>query len=63
MNKTVSNLRSELGDAMHMKNDLLSNLSSKEAEFTKERNQFNNDLKALQLKLMKLMKIMKILWN
>ena len=36
---------------MHMKNDLLSNLSSKEAEFTKERNQFNNDLKALQLKL------------
>ncbi len=51
LNKTVSNLRSELGDAMHMKNDLLSNLSSKEAEFTKERNQFNNDLKALQLKL------------
>lgn len=51
LNKTISTLRNELNDAMHMKNDLLSNLSSKEAEFTKERNQFTNDIKNLQTKL------------
>ena len=34
-----------------MKNDLLSNLSSKEAKFTKERNQFTSDMKNMQTKL------------
>lgn len=51
LNKTITSLRNELNDAIHMKNDLLSNLSSKEAEFTKERNQFTSDMKNMQTKL------------
>ncbi|KAL6451931.1 ATG11 Autophagy-related protein 11 [Candida maltosa Xu316] len=51
LNQTITTLRSELNDAMHMKNDLLSNLSAKEAEFSKERNLFSSDLKNLQAKL------------
>jgi len=51
LNKTITSLRNELNDAIHMKNDLLSNLSSKEAKFTKERNQFTSDMKNMQTKL------------
>ncbi|EGW30759.1 uncharacterized protein SPAPADRAFT_72690 [Spathaspora passalidarum NRRL Y-27907] len=51
LNKIISNLRTELTDANHIKNELLSNLASKETEFTKERTQFDQDLKKIQHQL------------
>ncbi|RLV93229.1 Autophagy-related protein 11 [Spathaspora sp. JA1] len=51
LNKIISNLRTELNDAIHIKNELLSNLASKETEFTKERSQFDQDVKTVKNQL------------
>ncbi|CAK9441131.1 uncharacterized protein LODBEIA_P50000 [Lodderomyces beijingensis] len=50
LNETLTTLRGELADATKMKNDLLSNMSSKESEFALERNSHNNDLARLKSK-------------
>lgn len=44
LTKLVSALRNELNDSSKMKNDLLSNMSSKEAEFALERNKYIEDI-------------------
>ncbi|KAI3405310.2 ATG11 [Candida oxycetoniae] len=50
-NETISLLRNELADATRMKNDLLSNMSSKESEFAQERKNLNEEAAILKLKL------------
>jgi Chromosome segregation ATPases len=51
LNKTISSLRGELNDAVVMKNDLLSNMSSKETSFTQERISLENEIKKLHAKV------------
>ncbi|KAI5950302.1 ATG11 [Candida theae] len=48
---TIAILRNELNDANRMKNDLLSNMSSKESEFAQERTTNQNELTRIKSKL------------
>lgn len=51
LSETITILRSELNDANRMKNDLLSNMSSKESEFAQERTTNKNELTRIKSKL------------
>lgn len=51
LGETITILRSELNDANRMKNDLLSNMSSKESEFAQERTTSKAELTKTKLKL------------
>ncbi|CUM63670.1 uncharacterized protein PRCAT00001254001 [Priceomyces carsonii] len=51
LKEVIDSLRSELDEVKNMKNDLLSNLSSKEIEVIKERNNLENEIKTLQSNL------------
>ncbi|KAG2735822.1 hypothetical protein G9P44_002036 [Scheffersomyces stipitis] len=51
LNSTISSMRNELNDTVVMKNDLLSNISAKEVEHSKERNGLENEIKALSAKV------------
>lgn len=50
LNEEIKKLRSELNDSYNMKGDLLSNMSSKESEYIKERNNLDSEIKKLNLR-------------
>lgn len=51
LNGTVKTLRDDLNDVVKMKNDLLSNMSLKELEFSSERKSLEGEIKQLQTKV------------
>lgn len=50
LNQEIKKLRNELDDSHNMKSDLLSNMSSKESEFVRERNNLDDEIKQLNSK-------------